>query len=266
MAARVDAAAMSGSGWSTIESDPGVFTVRFRRARRPGPAVLPACAHRVTLRFCAPAAQALAHAYGAHGAQIEEIVTMDDSEFSSLAPVYGLIFLFKWTQEMAQAHKTSSTCVEDSKLYFAQQVINNACGTQALLNIMMNAKGLELGKELSEFKEFTQDFPPDLRGEAMSNSEMLRSCHNSFARPEPFEMEQSKAGKDDDVYHFTTYMPVDGKLYELDGLQKGPILLGDCAAEDQWWTQVAPIFPCHDKAYHTAAMNHSMMMSFTMIE
>jgi hypothetical protein len=25
-------------------------------------------------------------------------------------------------------------------------VINNACGTQALLNIMMNAKGLELGK------------------------------------------------------------------------------------------------------------------------
>lgn len=105
----------------------------------------------------------------------------------------------------------------------------------------MNAKDLELGKELSEFKEFTSEFPADLKGEAMSNSDMLRSCHNSFARPEPFEMEQTKAGKDDDVYHFTTYMPVDGKLYELDGLQNGPILLGDCASEDQWWKQVVPV-------------------------
>ena len=56
------------------------------------------------------AVQALAHDFGVRGAQIEEIVTMDDSEFANLAPVYGLIFLFKWTQEMAQAHKTSSNC------------------------------------------------------------------------------------------------------------------------------------------------------------
>jgi hypothetical protein len=59
--------------------------------------------------------QALAQDFGAVGAQIEEIVTMDDSEFAKLAPVYGLIFLFKWTQEMAQAHKTSSNC-ESSRM------------------------------------------------------------------------------------------------------------------------------------------------------
>jgi ubiquitin carboxyl-terminal hydrolase L5 len=155
-----------------------------------------------------------------------------------LAPTYLDLASLSVRRELT-GHEQAG--VEDSKLYFAKQVINNACGTQALLNIMMNSKGLELGKELSEFKEFTSDFPADLKGEAMSNSDMLRSCHNSFARPEPFEMEQTKAGKDDDVYHFTTYMPVDGKLYELDGLQNGPILLGDCVSEEQWWTQAVPV-------------------------
>lgn len=55
---------------------------------------------------------------------------MDDSEFASLAPIYGFIFLFKWTQEMAKMHTSSATCVEHHNLYFAKQVINNACGTQ----------------------------------------------------------------------------------------------------------------------------------------
>ena len=54
--------------------------------------------------------------------QVEEIVTMEDAEFSQIAPVYGLIFLFKWTQDMAHAHRSAVTCVENSNLYFAKQV------------------------------------------------------------------------------------------------------------------------------------------------
>jgi ubiquitin carboxyl-terminal hydrolase L5 len=46
----------------------------------------------------------------------------------------------------------------------------------------MNAKDVKLGKTLEEFKEFTGELPADMKGLAISNSETMRSVHNSFSR------------------------------------------------------------------------------------
>jgi len=41
-----------------------------------------------------------------------------------------------------------------------------------------------------------------------------------------FEFDAKLPQKDENVYHFVAYVPINGKLYELDGLRDGPIDLG----------------------------------------
>ncbi|KAL9043719.1 MAG: hypothetical protein Q9214_003103 [Letrouitia sp. 1 TL-2023] len=117
--------------------------------------------------------------FGVRGVKVQEVVSLERDFLAQLPqPVYGLIFLFKWREEDPGGQEQS--CPEE--VWFANQTVDNACASVALLNIVNNVSGLELGDSLQQFKDFTATFTPALRGDAIGNFEHVRSIHNSFAR------------------------------------------------------------------------------------
>lgn len=209
------------SGWCTIESDPGVFTE-------------------------------LLSAIGVKDVQVEELYTLDKSELSSHGRVYGLVFLFKYDRNLASARPLAGRLIDPppEALFFANQTIQNACATQAILSIVMNAPGLSVGAELERFREFAAGMDSMTKGMVVGNSEIIRTAHNSFAPQQQFVLEDSPAAEKEDPFHFVAYIPHDGKVYELDGLQRGPIELGDAGEGDSWLDVAAPVITRRMEEYN----------------
>lgn len=219
--------------WCTIESDPGVFTELIRD-------------------------------FGVKGMQVEELYMLDELLFEQLRPIHGLIFLFKWVQESPKKSDLLKTA-GSKDTYFAKQVIHNACATQAIVNILLNVKheDLELGETLTSFKEFSQGFDPMLRGQCLSNCEVIRNVHNSFARNELFETFGRKAEKEEDVFHFVGYLPINGRLIELDGLAEGPIDHGEIPQGKDWLHLATPIIENRMNTYSGKEIRFTLLALIT---
>lgn len=109
---------MSG-GWNTIESDAGVFTF-------------------------------LIESLGVRNVQFEELISLDAESLHALNPV-GVIFLFKYIGEKTQidGELDYDALTSEEPVWFAAQTIQNACGTQALLSVLMNqGEEVQIGSNL----------------------------------------------------------------------------------------------------------------------
>lgn len=93
-------------------------------------------------------------------------------------PVHGLIFLYRYRADDESLQE--ATCPEN--VWFANQISDYSCATVSLLNIINNIPNIELGPQLQSFKDFTETFPPALRGDAIANFEFVKAIHNSFAK------------------------------------------------------------------------------------
>ncbi|EAW21997.1 ubiquitin C-terminal hydrolase 37 [Aspergillus fischeri NRRL 181] len=212
------------NGFCELESEPAIFNVMLRE-------------------------------FGVKGVKVQEVVSLDDELMAFLnKPVYGLIFLFRWRED--DPDKQEASCPEG--LWFANQVSSNACASVALLNIVNNIEGIELGENLRHFREFTMPFTPALRGDAINNFEFVKRIHNSFARRMDIlnsdlqlkveaTSKRSRSGKNrhdefetDAGFHFIAFVPALGKVWKFDGLERQPQALGEYAPDDDWLTLVRP--------------------------
>uniref|UniRef100_A0A8C7XD81 Ubiquitin carboxyl-terminal hydrolase n=1 Tax=Oryzias sinensis TaxID=183150 RepID=A0A8C7XD81_9TELE len=199
-------------GWLELESDPGLFTL-------------------------------LVEDFGVKGVQVEEIY---DLQSKCQSPVYGFIFLFKWIEERRSRRKVNTLVDETSvideeivnDMFFAHQLIPNSCATHALLSVLLNCSGVELGSTLSRIKAFTKGFSPESKGYAIGNAPELARAHNSHARPEPRHLPEKQNGisavRTMEAFHFVSYVPIKDRLFELDGLKAYPIDHGPWGEEEEW--------------------------------
>lgn len=121
----------------------------------------------------------LIESLGVKSVQFEELVALDAESLQQLNPK-GVIFLFKYPTDEKRSKDTpldgefdyaaleNSADSDDEPVWFAAQTIQNACGTQALLSVLLNKDrpedqgGIDIGRNLKDFKDFTAAFPSDV--------------------------------------------------------------------------------------------------------
>ncbi|KAL6703466.1 hypothetical protein ACN47E_009640 [Coniothyrium glycines] len=236
-------------GFCQIESDPAYFSVILREM-------------------------------GVRGVTVREVFTVDPDYIQETLPqpIYGLILLFHY-REFGTADQPDA-CPKN--VWFANQLpAQDSCATLAMINILMNSDNTEvdIGEHLSQFKDFTSDFTPFQRGEALDSFEFVKRIHNSFAKTmdilesdkhlsykvkksrnnEPEEIvknhgtkrrraaREATAATDDSAdnyeengHHFIAFVPVGTEVWKLDGMDKQPTSMGSFnPAKGETWLTTA---------------------------
>ncbi|KAI3403552.2 hypothetical protein KGF56_003597 [Candida oxycetoniae] len=228
---------MSESGWNTIDSDAGLFTE-------------------------------LVEKLGVENIEINDLYSIDSDTLQALKPVYGIIFLFKYgklDREYAKMNKPITGEYDSgNEIFFANQTIQDACATQAVLNILFNQNEIELGKELNDFKSFVTGFDSEMIGETISNSELIRSIHNSFSTPNLLAIDnkpppKNQDDKNDGLFHFVGYIYKNNCIYELDGLKQYPIRHCSCSDQDEFIAKIPQVIQQRISKYDSSELRFSLL-------
>ncbi|KAJ3501140.1 hypothetical protein NLJ89_g9475 [Agrocybe chaxingu] len=88
------------------------------------------------------------------------------------------------TRRLGDAHRPAD--FDDpaaERVWFANQLSDDACATHAILNVLLNCPHVDVGEDLRAFRRETEGMSPVMRGLAITNSPVIRPAHNYLARP-----------------------------------------------------------------------------------
>lgn len=119
-----------GEPFAVIESDPGLFSTFIRDL-------------------------------GVKGLQVTELYDIEPWATAHLDPK-GLIFCFLWQKDV---QKPGDFDPDGERVWFANQLSDDACASLAILNVLFNNPSIDLGERLGEFREET----------ALMSSEVVRN-------------------------------------------------------------------------------------------
>ena len=141
-------------------------------------------------------------------------------------PCVGCIFLYPFSQVEARkrALGTRRGC-EVAGVWHMRQLVGNACGAVAIMHTVMNcldrvSSGAP-GGFLTEFGQNTKGVDAHERGKLFAPA--LRQVHSEVAPAGQTAAPRPTADLD---FHFVSLVEVQGRLYELDGNNDGPLECG----------------------------------------
>ncbi|KAG0722136.1 Ubiquitin carboxyl-terminal hydrolase BAP1 [Chionoecetes opilio] len=197
---------------------------------------------------------------GVKGVQVEEVYDLQKSFEGKIngQSTYPSTCLFpdcccvvarhRWIEERRSRRKvvenTDNYVQEEAvvnNMFFAQQMVPNSCATHSLVSVLLNCSAPDLGPTLSRLKVHTLGMNPENKGWAIGNTPELANAHNSHSAPQARRRPDKTPGvptssrvSNAETFHFVSYVPVNGRLFELDGLKPSPIDHGPWQAGEDW--------------------------------
>eukprot|EP00835_Amoeboradix_gromovi_P005960 NODE_624_length_5893_cov_0.149465.p2 type:complete len:206 gc:universal NODE_624_length_5893_cov_0.149465:1228-1845(+) len=147
---------------------------------------------------------------GGLNAQFVDVYGFDSDLLAMVPrPVRALMFLFPISIRKDTITEFKGSC------WFSKQTISNACGTVAVLHALANT-GLAQGNA-KVYIETTKFSTPLERGKMLEDAKFIEEAHMQTANHGSTDIDE------DTELHFVSFVPIDGRIVEMDGRLDCPI-------------------------------------------